>query len=212
MSKTVRNILLVMLGVILTVGVILVPWQDLADRIGFDPFRTNIPGSLKATCLSGKCKVYVDGQYEGETPVEIVDITPGEHTVKIERVASTSGFYTSIERKPTFLKATQVYMEWEIGPSEIFSQGHVLSFKERNHKTDPVLSITSQQQDVKISIDGVAAGEIPYLGASDDLSEGEHKITLTKTGYVDRELEVTINYKYISQIEVELMAKPIEAE
>lgn len=103
-------------------------------------------------------------------------------------------------------------MEWEIGPSKTFSQGHVISFKERKHDTEPVLSITSGQSDVDVEIDGVSAGVVPFLGDADLLKEGKHKITLSKAGYVEREMEITINYNYIAHLEADLMALPIEIE
>ena len=209
MNKTLKTILIFSLGVLVTVGLVLVPWQDLANKVGFDPFRTNVPSSLKANCLVGSCRVYIDGQDKGETPVELIDITPGKHTVKIEKLSSTPDFYTDISREIEFLKGTEVYMEWELGPSELFSQGYTVSFKDRNHDTESVLSISSELSDISVSIDGVNAGSVPYLAGQDDLSTGSHKLTFSKSGYLDREIELDINYKYATQVEVDLMAKPI---
>jgi hypothetical protein len=209
MHKNLKTALIFLLGVTITVGLILVPWDTLIDRIGFDPFRTNVPASMKVNCFVGKCNVYLDGQKKSATPMEILRVTPGEHTIKLERISSEQDFYTTITKKVNFLKGTEVYMEWEVGPSEVFSQGHVLSFKQRNHTTEPVLSIDSNQNDVDVSIDGVNVGTVPFLGDSELLKEGTHKVTLSKQGYIDREMEVKINYNYIANLEVDLMAEPI---
>jgi hypothetical protein len=212
MGKTLKVILIFLLGVIATVAIILVPWSDLFLRIGIDPFRTNVPASLQVNCFVGNCNVFVDGQDKGETPVDILDITPGEHTIKLEKSTTTPEFYTTVTKKIKFIRATKVYMEWEIGPSKVFSQGHVLSFKERTHDTEPVLSISSDLSDVDVQIDGVSVGEVPFLGDSKLLKEGSHKITLSKSGYIDQEIEVDINNDYVALLEVDLMALPIKTE
>lgn len=211
-GKILRNILLFIFGIALIVAVILIPWRDLFLSLGIDPFRTNVPASLQVTCFTGKCTVFVDGQKKGETPLDILDITPGEHTIKLEKVSTNSEFYTTTTKKINFIRATKVYVEWELGPSRLFSQGHVLSFKERRHDTEPVLSITSDQSEVDVKIDGIAVGEVPFLADKDLLKEGSHKITLSKVGYIDREIEVDINYEFVALLEVDLMALPIEIQ
>lgn len=208
-GKKIKPIFIFGLGVLLVVALILIPWSDLALRIGFDPFRINTPSGLQVNCLVGKCTVYLDGQKKGETPLELLDITPGEHTVKLEKLSKSKDFYPTVTKKVNFLRGTNIYIEWELGPSEIFSQGHILSYKSRTHGTEPVLSINSGQKDIKVAIDGINVGDVPYLADKDTLKEGPHKITLSKTGYLSREVEVDIDFSYISQLDVELMALPV---
>ena len=54
------------------------------DRETLDIAMKGIPAKLSVVTVPEKATVYVDGEYQGKSPVAVTDLKPGEHTVKVE--------------------------------------------------------------------------------------------------------------------------------
>ena len=77
----------------------------------------------------------------------------------------------------------EVVMAYDLGPSEAFSEGHIL-FTSKNYKKNqnPVVNIISSPEDVNVFIDDEQIGTSPINELELDLSR-QHKIRFEKTGY-----------------------------
>ena len=210
-KKLLKNTLIFLAGVLITIGIILTPWGEILDFLQLDPFGKNIPCALEAKLNAGQGVVYIDGKNVGKTPFRTSKLSKGKHTVKIKRSTNYPGFYSEFNKTIKFLPGATVYISWELGPSEVFSSGTVVWLEERSG-SDALLSVTSDLDGIKISIDGVQIGETPLIVGSDSVSAGEHTIGFQLSCYVQRSLKVNIDEDYLTIVDVHLAALPIEED
>lgn len=143
--------------------------------------------TLKVKSLSGEIDIYIDDKYEGtviddETYAEINTVEKGSHVVRLKRKSDSNNYYEFI-KEITFEPGVEVVMAYDLGPSEIFSEGHVLyttkSYKANNN---PILNIISFPDSVNTFIDGEQIGTTVINGLELDINM-QHKIRFEKEGY-----------------------------
>ena len=151
--------------------------------------------SLKVKALEGEVDVYIDNELKGSAAAvdadfaEITPISKGEHTVTLKRKSASAKYY-ELTRKINFEPGIDVVIAYDLGPSEYFSEGHILyARKNFTNENNPRLNVASVPEGVAVSIDGVAVGTAPLKDIQLDLN-GQHKVKFTKTGY--EPLEITI--------------------
>jgi len=179
-------------------------------------------GGLQILSHAGELDIYIDGEYIDTTLsntdfLEIPSIHPGEHTVKLVRNTENAE-YVEIVRKLNFEPAVDVIIGYEIGPSEVFSEGHMF-YAKRNYsgKDDTLLDVFSEPQDIKVTMDGQYLGETPIRDLTIGL-ERKHLITFEKDGYDSLDIEILPDtgeerdkLKGLKLIlEVNLFARPVE--
>lgn len=200
------------------------PWQN------WNYHWTNIFGiesreqfsGLKLKSFSGELELFLDGKSAGtvtdqESFLEVFPVSPGEHTVKISRPES-NGFYAEFERTLNFEKEVDVVIGYDLGPSLLFSEGHVLTAKKSYTKgQNPVLDIVSIVDDVDVKIDGKDMGKTPLRSIPMGI-DTTHVLSFSKTGFDPLEIEIFPTEQserdklkdIILTLEVNLFAKPVE--
>src|SRR6185503_4903606 len=76
---------------------------------------------LSVNVFGDAADVYVDGAKAGTTPLDLDNIKPGNHTLKIQ---NQNNFY---ETSVNFSKNSQVVISRDLGISKLFSSGQVFA-------------------------------------------------------------------------------------
>lgn len=215
------------IGLLVVVLIILAfwsPWQSWSYQwiniFGIES-REKLSG-LKVKSFSGDIEVLVDGKSVGTANeegafLEIFPITPGEHMVKLTR-PDNEGFYTELERKLNFEKEVDVVIGYDLGPSSIFSEGHVLTARKSYTKgQNPTLDIISSLEDINVKIDGRDVGKTPLRSIPMTI-DTTHVLNFSKDGFSTLEIEIFPTEQeerdklkdIVLTLEVNLFAKPIE--
>lgn len=200
------------------------PWQNWnyhwTNLFGIES-REQFSG-LKLKSFAGDLELFLDGESVGvvgdqESFLEIFPVNPGEHTIKIARPEG-NGFYTAFERTLNFEKEVDVVIGYDLGPSLLFSEGHVLTAKKSYTKgQNPTLDIISIVEDVDVKIDGVDVGKTPLRSIPMSI-ESTHVLNFSKRGFDPLEIEIFPTDQserdklrdIVLTLEVNLFAKPVE--
>lgn len=169
---------------------------DLSISRLFGVEQVNKLSSLKVISLKDGITVYMNGEKRGETTpeggvLEIPDITPGTHIIKLEKI-SENGEYFEFLKSIDFVDGYSVVIAYELGPTQKFSQGHVLYAKKSanvSDKDETSINIDVLNTQAEIFIDGASIGNSPIRNYSLSLSD-IHNVKIVKGGYED--LEFTI--------------------
>jgi hypothetical protein len=177
---------------------------------------------LNVLSHSGNIDVYIDNIYKGTTIdnenfLEISPVDPGEHFIKLTKKTET-GEYAEIIRKINFEPVVDVVVAYEIGPSERFSEGHILYTQKNYSKSDTTtLEIFSTPTKIKVSFDNKYIGDTPIKDIPIDL-KSKHSLTFEREGYDSLSIEILPdsqedrdklkNLKLV--LEVNLFARPLE--
>lgn len=200
------------------------PWQE------WNIHWTNIFGigsrdefsGLKVKSFSGELEVFLDGKSVGKVDdkqsfLEVFPIEPGEHNVKLSR-PEDKGYYEEVERRVNFEQEVDVVIGYDLGPSALFSEGHVLtSRKSYTLGQNPTLDIVSTLENVDVKIDGKDIGKTP-LRAIPMSIDTTHVLSFNKPGFDPLEIEIFPSEQsereklkdLVLNLEVTLFAKPVE--
>lgn len=181
---------IVLLLIVLILIGIWSPWHNwdfsFLSMIGIE--NDNSYSTLKVKSLSGSLDIYIDDKLEGsvvadESFAEINTIKEGMHLVKLKRQSENGDIYFELNKEINFISGVEVVMAYDLGPSEAFSEGHIL-YTSKNYKKNqnPVVNIISSPEDVNVFIDDEQIGTTPISELELDLSR-QHKIRFEKTGY-----------------------------
>ncbi|MBQ4199493.1 MAG: PEGA domain-containing protein [Kiritimatiellae bacterium] len=144
---------------------------------------------LKIVTDPEQAKVYVDGDYRGKSPVELDDVKPGKHDVRVELEG-----YASSERTVELQNGGEA--------TERFSLANVLGR----------LEIVTSPPGAKVFVDGKAVGVTGRVGDAtrskilmvEKVVAGEHAVGVQLDGYFDVSLKVEIGAKETKQVFVPL--------
>ncbi|HRN86268.1 MAG TPA: PEGA domain-containing protein [Candidatus Dojkabacteria bacterium] len=200
------------------------PWQswnfEWINIFGIDS-RDSYSG-LKVKAFSGELEVFVDGNSAGVTSdqesfLEVYPIEAGEHNIKIVRPGN-DGFYSEFERNINFENDVDVVIGYDLGPSLLFSEGHILTAKKSFTKgVEPTLDILSTVDDVDVKLDGRDIGKTPLRSIPIGI-DSTHILTFSKKGFDTLEIEILPTEQSERDklkdvelsLEVNLFAKPVE--
>jgi hypothetical protein len=141
-------------------------------------------GSLLVRSIPSNADIYLDGVYYGKSPAIIGNVPPGVRTVTLEKSGSTD--YTSqVTVYPGRLTTVITNRGSGIIPGQSGS-----------------LYIRSSPSGATITIDGNYYGVTPRIISG--FSEGNHAMTLSKTGYSDYSATVTVKAKGLTQVFAQL--------
>ncbi|MBI3283123.1 SH3 domain-containing protein, partial [Candidatus Curtissbacteria bacterium] len=104
----------------------------------------------------------------------------------------------SHSEKVTLTQGTLAVVNWELANSFLAQSGEVLALE----KGQKGLFITSMPDEAAISLDGRLVGKTPQK--IEEVEEGDHKVSLSKPGYVEREFVVKTSNKYLLVADVTL--------
>jgi hypothetical protein len=139
------------------------------------------PGKIKVESTPSGAKCYLDGDYEGTTPLTIKNVSPGSHTIKLTK----SGY-------ETWKKTVTVYSDDTTYVSATLQ------------KELGSIYVTSNPSGVKCYLDGDYQGRTPLT--IKEVSQGSHKITLKEDGYYEWEDSVHVDSGETSRVSATLQA------
>ncbi|MFQ5492823.1 MAG: hypothetical protein ACE5DX_01540 [Candidatus Dojkabacteria bacterium] len=218
--KKIALVILILSG--LLVLAVWSPWQNwnlsLTNLLGIEAKEEF--SALKVKSLTGEIDIFIDGEYRDtaspETDLlEIFPIDPGEHTVLLRRRNHED--YEEVVRKINFEPQIDVIVGYEIGPSETFSEGHILyARKSFASPGSPLLEIFSSPEKINVFLDNQFIGETPLKDVNLDISD-QRKLRFEKDGYDELEIIVLPESQEerdklkdtILTIEINLFARPI---
>lgn len=144
---------------------------------------SNKPAALQITSTP-EASVFLDGKHLGKTPFFTGQLDAKEYTLKItvseasytEKIVLTAGALTAVNR--------------ELSANFLGQSGETLSL----NKQGKGVFVSSYPDKAEVSLDGKIAGETPMIIG--DVKEGDHQISINKTGYIQREFAIKSSDKY----------------
>ena len=141
------------------------------------------PAALQVTATP-EATVFLDGKHIGKTPFFTDQLDAKEYTLKIsvsetsytEKIVLTPGALTAVNR--------------ELSANFLGQAGETLSL----NKQGEGVFVSSYPDKAEVSLDGRIAGETPMIIT--DVKEGDHQISINKTGYIQREFAIKSSNKY----------------
>lgn len=149
--------------------------------------------------------VFVNGEQVGRTPEEM-RLEPGEITLKLVP-ESLEKPLSPYETKVTLTPGIKTVVRRTFGDSEETSSGEVISF-ERVGSDEASLSVVSQPDTSQVSLDDQVRGFTPLKISR--ISSGEHKLTLSSSGYLERSFSIeTVNaYRLTAIVKLAVGSEP----
>lgn len=143
---------------------------EAADTSRVDVELDPVPGSLRVVTIPAKSRVYINGEFEGEAPVELAELSPGTHSIRV-----SSRGHAEETRTVELERGQQLVEEFRL---------------ERNSGT---LQIVTRPAGVNVNINGEFMGTTQPGSDSSDvvsrpllidmLSQGSHTLQLVREGY-----------------------------
>lgn len=150
---------------------------------GCTAIGTNLPAALQIT-TTPEASIFLDGKHIGKTPFHSEQLQAKQYTVKL-----TTGEATYTE-KVDLKSGTLTVINRELNNNYLAQSGETL-YLESGQKG---LFIVSMPDGAEIALDDQKVGKTPQK--IEDIANGDHKITLSKQGYIDREFAVKTSNQY----------------
>lgn len=161
---------------------------------GCTAIGTSKPAALQVTSTP-EASVFLDGKHVGKSPFFSDQLKSREYLVKL---ASGEASHTE---KVILTEDTLTVINWELNNNFLAQSGEVL-WLEKGQKG---LFITSMPDEADIMLDGQLIGETPLKIT--EIEGGDHKVSLAKQGYVDREFVIKTSNKYLLVADVTLASE-----
>jgi hypothetical protein len=161
--------------------------------------KGNDKGALQVTAAP-LSKVYLNGKYLGQTPLckctnnDMVGI--GDYTIK---VVPQSGNFGEFQEKITISKSILTVVDRKFGAGAA-SEGSIITLEPLKEGNQRQLLVTSIPNNVEVLLDNNSAGFTPLL--IKDITDSDHKLTLRKSGYTDKEVSIRTpsGYKLVASV------------
>lgn len=148
------------------------------SAIGF-----NDPAALQVTSVP-EASIFLDGKHLGKTPFFSDQLKKGEHQIKITADGAT---YVS----KIFLEgSTLTVVNRQLASNFLAQSGETLTLMKGKNG----LFIVSDPANSVVNIDGKLSGTTPVLIKK--IADGEHKISLSKEGFITREFTIKSTGSY----------------
>lgn len=156
---------------------------------GCTAIGTNKPAALQITSTP-EASVFLDGKHIGKTPYSSNQLKAREYLVKL-----SAGEATYAE-KVSLREGTLTVINRELNNNFLAQSGEVLWLESGKSG----LFISSMPAGVDVVLDGTLIGQTPLLFK--EVAEGDHKVTLTKDSYLQREfaIKTTGNYQLVADV------------
>lgn len=164
-------------------------WILAAILSGCTAIGTSKPAALQITSTP-EASVFLDGKHIGKTPYSSDQLRAKEYLVKL-----AAGEAAHVE-KVTLREGTLTVINRELNNNFLAQSGEVLWLE----KGKSGLFISSMPQEADVVLDGTLIGQTPLL--TNEVAEGDHKVNLTKDGYLEREFAIKTsgNYQLVADV------------
>jgi hypothetical protein len=179
--------------------------------------------TLKVKSLAGDIDIFLDGELkatakEGEDFAVVPSVSTGEHLVSLKRRSNGNITYFELVRKLNFEPGIDVVLAYDLGPSEVFTEGHILYARNNfSNEQQARINISSTPENVTVLLDNLQIGTTSLKDIQLDVS-AQHTLRFEKPGYDP--LEFTIMPENQSDrdklkgltltLEVNLFAQPVK--
>ena len=148
-------------------------------------------GTISITSEPSGAEIYLDGEYQGTTPMTISDVILGDHKIELKK-SGYEDWSASVSVKADETESVSAGLKPE---TEIQETG--------------TISITSEPSGAEIYLDGEYQGTTPMTIS--DVISGDHKIKLKKSGYEDWSYSVSVKADEIEYVSAELISPPLDS-
>lgn len=205
------------------------PWigwnLDLSRLIGVE--KPDSIASLQVFSLSGEIEVLIDGVVVGNANVEnspyIIDrVNPGERLLTLRKQSDIKNSYWSFSKLLNFIEGTSVAVTFNLGPEELFSEGHIVYAVEKKDKnSDSTVNINVSAENATVLLDNIAAQQITSKTFTERLNfDSQHKVSISKKGFENLEFTILPDSQedrnrlkdFNINIEAYLLTQPVEVE
>ncbi|MCL5090700.1 MAG: PEGA domain-containing protein [Patescibacteria group bacterium] len=140
--------------------------------------------------------VFIDGKSVGKTPYQSNSLSPAELSIKLIPDSTTTPL-TSWEGKIKLNPGVLTLVERDFASTDESSSGQILTLEKLKDKKTTSLSLVAYPDGTLVNIDGEARGLTPL--SLETIGEGDHQISLSKEGYVDKiiKAKAVLGYKLI---------------
>lgn len=145
--------------------------------------------------------VFLDGKNVGRTPYEDKKLKAGEMVVKLVPDSAGTGL-PEWERKIKLVGGTQTVVNWDFGESESVSSGEIMTLEKISDKNSASLMVTSAPDSSLVKINGEPKNFTPL--ALDKQSNGDKRVTVSSSGFNDREIDIKLLAGYRLLLNVKL--------
>lgn len=145
--------------------------------------------------------VFIDGKLLGKTPYQANDLKAGEITVKLIPESTTEPL-VYWEEKVKLNPGVLTLIEQDFAATEEALSGQTLTLEKIKEKDAASLSVISDPDGALVSLDGETKGFAPL--ALDQVSVGDHQITISKEGYEERTIKAKaiVGYRLIASVKL----------
>lgn len=175
------------------------PWLyiqlDLAQFFGIQ--KPEEISGLQVNSLAGEIEVYLDGQFKGvssadRTPLILDRVTPGDYLLTLKRKTDVRGSYWDFNQLISFIPSTTIIATFNLGPEELFSEGHVIYASKKENPLQPSkLNVFTNADNSKVEFEDLNVQTINSSHNSVQLEfDKPRKLNVSKDGYDT--LEITI--------------------
>lgn len=194
MAKPFRIIVIILIAFLCALWSPWTSWNiSFARLLGIEP-PPQI-GGLQVTSLAGEMEVFIDGISQGKTtpensPLIIPAIEPGERQIRLQRISSVDDAYWEFNKLIKFESGVDVVISYELGPSENFSEGHVIYTTKTPDKVDGLrLNLVTNVTDAVVKIDDIDVGLTPLVSQV-ITKDKQHTLLISKNGYEPQEFKL----------------------
>ncbi|MEK7513871.1 MAG: PEGA domain-containing protein [Patescibacteria group bacterium] len=167
-------------------------------------------GALSVT-TTPKATIFLDGEHLGSTPYFNEKLKAGEYVLKIVP-ESTGQALTPWEGRVNLSPNILTVVNRELGLTQDESSGEILSFEPLADKKAISISVVSTPDGAVIDLDGEPRGYAPI--SVDNVSEGEHIITISSPGFVEKTVKAKTvkGHKLIVSVQLARESAAVEPE
>lgn len=203
------------------------PWTSLRFTLSslFGIKQASEVAGLQVISLSGDLEVLLDGEKIGEatsdaTPFIIDNIQPGDHLLTLQKISEIENAYWKFSKVINFNKGTTVAASFNLGPTEEFSEGHLIYFTENQNpenKKNLVISLNVKDANLTLNDEDPIQFEGTILSREIPLTQ-QHSVLLHKDGYDDLQFNILPATQedrdkllgLILNIDAHLLLKPVD--
>lgn len=185
------TILTIILGVLLLVVVGLILRNTLFKAVAAGLQVKSVPQST----------VFLDDKNLGQTPLEELNLKPGEFSLKLVPQTLT-GNLSPWETRIKLAGNTQAIVSWEFGETTSSSSGEIMTLEKITDKKSASLTVISSPDSSLVKVDGEPRGFTPLN--LDKLEEEDRRITLSAPGFKEKSIEVKLlkSFKLILNVKL----------
>ena len=155
--------------------------------------------------------VTINEKIVGTTPYLNESLREGEVGLKLTSEIKTASegakedkkvYKSSWSRKIKLTAGTQTVVNYQFAPNEAFSSSIILYLEKGSG-----VSVTSSPPQAEVSLDSTLVSLTPY---NSQISIGEHKLKISKDGFIPKEIVVNVPANFKLNVDVGLMLDPFK--